>query len=427
MSNQSLVINQSQPLNGEIKISGAKNAVLVIMASLILPSGKSKLTNVPNSSDVFQMIVLLESLGAQVKFDANLGILEIDSSTIDRHKVSSEIMKKMRASILVMGPLLARFKRAEVALPGGCVIGARPIDYHLKLLSRMGVDIQFSGEFLTASTGSLRSARLILEYPSVGATENALMAAVAASGPTQIINAAIEPEVLDLITVLRKMGAVINILPPATIEIYPATQLHPIEHDVMPDRLEAGSLLLAASVTGGEILIPNAPALLMDVFLLKLQEMGHSMAIGENGMGVWIKATKTPQAVSFKTMPYPGFPTDLQAPMLAALCLATGTSIVQETVYENRMLHVRELQKMGAQITVEGTTAIVKGVDELYGAQVIAPDIRGGYALVVAGLAAKGQTTITGVHHLRRGYEEMDVKLSSLGASLAFKDGQLLG
>lgn len=422
MSNQCLLINQSEFLKGEVKIAGAKNAVLVIMASLILTNGKSKLTNVPNSSDVYQMINLLESLGAQIAFDALEGILLVDTSTINKYKVNSELMKKMRASILVMGPLLARFKKAEVALPGGCVIGARPIDYHLKLFSKMGVDIKFSGEFLEASASSLNSARLILEYPSVGATENALMAAVMSSGTTQIINAAIEPEVLDLIDVLKKMGAHINVLPPATIEIHPAKDLKPIEHDIMGDRLEAGSLLLAACATGGEIIIPNAPALSMDVFLLKLQEMGHSIAIEDNGKGIWLKATNSPQAVSFKTMPYPGFPTDLQAPMMAALCLASGASVIEETVYENRMLHVRELQKMGAQISVEGTKATIKGVDELYGTHVIAPDIRGGYALVVAGLAAKGQTVITGVHHLNRGYEELDLKLGKLGAHLSFKD-----
>ena len=265
--------------------------------------------------------------------------------------------------------------------------------------------------------------KLVLEYPSVGATENLLMAATLTRGTTHIINAALEPEVLDLVTVLKKMGAKISVLPPATIEIEGVEDLHAIEHSIIPDRLEAGALLLAAAITGGEISIPDAPAYALDVFLFKLEEMGHFIEIGKNDVGIKLRATPSPRAVSFKTGPFPGFPTDLQAPMMAAQCLAEGASVIEETVFENRFLHVRELQKMGAQIAVEYNKATVKGVDSLYGSSVIATDIRGSCALVLAALVAKGTTTMTAIHHWRRGYESLDKKLALLGARISL--GQL--
>lgn len=418
MENSFFQIEQSLGLKGEVSLVGAKNAVLVIMASMLLTSGKSRLCNVPASSDVFQMIKLLEQLGAVIMFDQELHILEIDTTLVNKWCVTSEIMKKMRASILVMGPLLARFGRADIAQPGGCSIGERPIDYHLKNFLKMGVIIEENGEFLHARTDAIVPKKLVLEYPSVGATENLMMAATLTRGTTQIINAALEPEVLDLVTVLQKMGAKISILPPATIEIEGVEDLHAIEHDIIPDRLEAGALLLAAAITGGEISIPDAPIHTLDVFLYKLDEMGHSIEVGANGMGVKLRATQSPKAVSFKTGPFPGFPTDLQAPMMAAQCLAEGTSVIEETVFENRFLHVRELQKMGAQVAVEYNKATVKGVDSLYGAQVIATDIRGSCALVLAALVAKGTTSMTALHHWRRGYESLDKKLALLGARI---------
>lgn len=421
-----VVINQSAPLQGEVSLTGAKNAVLVIMASLILTSGKSRLTNVPASQDVWHMIKLLNNLGASTNFDPSSGILDVDTSTIDKYTVSPDIMKKMRASILVMGPLLARFLKAEVALPGGCLLGARPIDFHLKAFARMGASIEINGEYLSASANRLQPGVFILEYPSVGATENIMMASVFTKGITRIINAALEPEVFDLISILTKMGARVNVVPPATIEIEGVESLAPVNHSIMHDRLEAGSLLLAAAITGGEIYLPQAPFECMDVFLEKLREMGHTISRGFPGSkdktaGIHLKATKNPHAVSFKTMPYPGFPTDLQAPMMAALCLSSGTSVIQETVFENRLLHVRELQKMGAQITVHGDTATIIGVDQLYGTSVIAPDIRASCALVLAGLAAQGKTEMTGVHHLKRGYDNIIDKLTSLGALVNIK------
>lgn len=416
-----LVVEQSQPLQGHVSLTGAKNAVLVIMASLILTRGVSRLTNVPRSDDVLHMIKLLQELGADVFFDEQLHLLEVDTTHLNRYKVAPEIMKKMRASILVMGPLLARFGKAEIALPGGCVLGARPINYHVNNFVKMGVAIEIQGEFLTASAAHMHAGKCILEYPSVGATENIMMAAVLTPGVTRIINAALEPEVLDLIDVLKKMGARIDILPTATIEIHGVTTLHPIEHTIMFDRLEVGSLLLATAITGGEIALPQAPAYVLDMLLMKLQEMGHFVEVGPNDVGITFKATKNPKAVSFKTAPYPGFPTDLQAPMMALQCLAEGTSVVEETVFENRLVHTRELQKMGAQITIDHNTAVITGVEKLYGTQVIATDIRASCALVIAGLAAQGTTIMSGIHHWTRGYDALEKKLAVLGARIALK------
>lgn len=416
-----IAIEQSLGLQGEADLVGAKNAVLVIMISLILTDGKSVLNNVPNSDDVLQMIQLLEDLGAQVTFFPELNRLEVDTRTINNYKVRPEIMKKMRASVLVMGPLLARFARAEIALPGGDQIGERPIDYHLKNFERMGVTQEITGESLIVHARELSAATLVLEYPSVGATENLLMAATLTKGTTRIVNAAIEPEVLDLITILRKMGAQISISVPATIEIQGVDRLQAVEHQIMYDRLEAGSLLLAAAITGGSIYLPTADWDILDVFLAKLQEMGHTVVKGDNGKGIKLIATQSPRAVSFKTSPYPGFPTDLQPLMMAAQCFAQGKSVVHETVYENRFLHIREFQKMGANIKVEGDRAYIIGVEELYGTHVIATDIRASCALVLAGLAAKGKTIMTGVNHWKRGYQALDKKLSSLGAKILLK------
>lgn len=416
-----ITIEQSLGLSGQSQLAGAKNAVLVIIASLILTEGISVLTNVPCSNDVLQMIELMRDLGAQVVFYVDKNTLEVDTRFINSYKVNPAIMKKMRASILVMGPLLARFSRAEIALPGGCAIGDRPIDFHIKNFEKMGVDCAIDGDFLIGITKKLQAKTLVLEYPSVGATENLMMAAALTQGTTKIINAALEPEVLDLITVLKLMGAHIAILPPATIEIHGVASLSPIKHHVMYDRLEAGALLLAAAITGGTITLPHADASAMEVFLLKLQEMGHTLILDPSGKGITLHATKQPRAVSFTTGPYPGFPTDLQASMMAAQCLAEGKSVIHETVFENRFLHVRELQKMGAQITVNGDRVLVTGVDALYGASVIATDIRASCALVLAGLAAKGTTVMTGIHHWKRGYESLEKKLALLGANIVLK------
>lgn len=418
-----LKVKQSLKLSGEISLFGAKNAVLVIMASLVLTSGKSRLKNVPASSDIFHMIKLLRALGAQVHFDPVQHVLDVDTTFINKWQVSPDIMQKMRASILVMGPLLARFGKADIALPGGCIIGSRPIDYHMKNFAKMGVVIDLQGAYLKAHVDHLIAKDLVLDYPSVGATENLMMAAILVPGITRIINAALEPEVLDLIQVLQKMGANIVIEPPATVVITGVSALHPIEHAIIPDRLEAGALLLAAAISGGSISIPNARADHMAVFLLKLEQMGHTIDCSK---GIRLTATQDPVAVSFKTGPYPSFPTDLQAPMMAALCVANGKSVIEETVYENRFHHIRELQKMGAVITVEGNTATISGVDELFGTQVIATDIRGSCALALAGLVANGTTTMTGVTHWQRCYDHFEKKLAQLGADIELKAESLL-
>lgn len=409
---------QSLNLSGDCNLIGAKNAVLVIMASLVLVEGKSTLTNVPYSADVLNMITLLQDLGAQVDCNWLENTISVDTTHLKGFTVSPAIMKKMRASILVMGPLLARFSRAQIALPGGCLLGARPIDFHLKNFEKMGIQLQQDGEFLSGIASQLHAATLVLEYPSVGATENLMMAAVLTPGITRIINAAIEPEVLDLIAILQKMGARINVMAPATIEIEGVSRLNPVQHQIMFDRLEAGSLLLAAAITGGHIYLPQARADVLDVFLLKLEEMGHTIEVGANGTGIRLIATKNPKAVSFRTSPFPGFPTDLQAPMMVAQCLASGKSVIHETVFENRFLHIRELQKMGAQIALDGDRATITGVECLYGTHVIATDIRASCALVLAGLAARGTTIMTGIHHWMRGYDSLEKKLSQLGARI---------
>lgn len=419
MFEECITVDQSTELKGEVSLSGAKNSALVSIASLLLTDGKSQLKNVPCSEDIFCMIKLLEGLGATINFDRQNKVLDVDTSTVNKYQANPEIMKKMRASVLITGPLLARFGRADIAMPGGCVIGQRPINFHVNNFKKMGVKFVQEGDFLSGSVDKMTSKRIVLEYPSVGATENIMMAATLIPGTTQILNAALEPEVLDLICLLKKMGAKISILPPATIEIEGVFNLAPAEHTVMCDRLEAGSLLIAAAMTGGDVFIPNADANLLDVFLLKLEEMGHSIITGDDGKGIRLIGTKNPVAVSFKTAQYPCFPTDLQAPMMAAQCLAEGISEIEETVFENRLIHVNELRKMGAQIKVEGNKATIIGVKELYGTEVIASDIRASCALVLAGLCAKGRTVMKGVHHFKRGYDGLDQKLSYLGARIS--------
>lgn len=414
---------RSDRLMGTVELSGAKNAVLVTIASLILTKGKSILYNVPASADVYEMAELLSQLGATVFFDPENHQLTVDTTLLCAYTVSDEIMKKTRTSILALGPLLARFGRARMGgSPGGDAIGKRPIDYHLKNFEKMGVVIDYEGNFLCASVAQLNGVRLVLEYPSVGATENLIMAATLAQGSTQIINAACEPEVLDLIAALTKMGAKIKIDISSTIIIDGVDRLNAIEHTIMVDRLEAGSLLIAVAATGGEITIPNANANVLDVFLLKLEEMGHIITVGDGGKGIHLRATQTPKAVSFKTAPYPGFPTDLQAPMMALQSIANGTSIIEETVFENRFHHAYELIKMGADIKIEHNKAIVAGVKHLCAAHVVAKDIRASMALVVAGLVAHGTTVVTGVHHWRRGYDALEKKLQKLGARVSIHE-----
>ena len=422
MSSGYIYVKQSGPLQGEVTLDGAKNAVLVIMASLLLTSGKSILKNVPALSDVDQMILILESLGAVIVFDRERNILEVDMSYLQHDAIAQEYVKKFRASFLILGPLLARFKDVKLALPGGDEIGVRPLDYHVKNFIKMNAVFDYKSGLLHARTEQLFAQKIVLDYPSVGATENLMMAMVLTPGKSLIINAAIEPEVLDLIKVLKKMGANIKVIAPATIQVTGVTTLKAIEHSVMPDRLEAGSLLVAGAITGGDIYIPDAVVADMDLFLMKLEEMGHCITSGKKGLGVRIRGSKSAKAVSFKTTPFPGFATDLQPMMMIAQAVAVGTCNIFETVFENRFLHVPELNKMGAQIQAAGHFATVVGVQDLQGAHVVAKDIRAACALGLAGLVAHGETYIEGLHHWKRGYETFDEKLRSLGAHIELRD-----
>lgn len=423
LGNQSSIhVRQSGPLQGEFRVLGAKNAALVIMVSLILVRGKSTLYNVPASADIFSTITLLQALGARVLFSPFDHRLDVDTSAITHWSVSPAIMQKTRASILAMGPLIARFGKADLAYPGGDAIGARPIDLHLKNFIKMGVAIKEGEHILEARVAdSLKGCRLRLDYPSVGATENLLLAAVVAQGTTCVVNAALEPEVLDLIAVLNKMGAKIEIQCPNTllIEGVAANDLQPIEHEIIPDRLEAGSVLTAVAVTGGTVCVPNIAADILDLFLLKLEEMGHEVIIGPFNKGITVKATSHPQAVSFKTGPYPSFATDLQPLLMVAQTVASGVSVIEETVHENRLQHVHSLRAMGAQITIDHHKAIVHGVRSLHGTHVEATDIRASCALVIAGLIAKGVTVVDGAEHWMRGYERLEERLRPLGAHIA--------
>ncbi|MDP3788288.1 MAG: UDP-N-acetylglucosamine 1-carboxyvinyltransferase [Candidatus Chromulinivorax sp.] len=420
MKNDFILVKKSVPLTGQVLVSGAKNAALPILASLVLTSGISVLKNVPHLTDIESMVSLLEQLGAVIDADYASGILTVDTTDIHRWQVSEEIMQKTRASIVILGPLLARFNRADVAFPGGDAIGARPIDYHLKNFKKMGAAITQQENIISLHAEKLTAQRFVLDYPSVGATQNILMAAVLVSGVSHIVNAAIEPEVMDLIYILQKMGAQISLEYPATIKIIGVEKLHAVAYEIMPDRLEAGALLIAAAITGGDITLPNACAQDMELFLMKLEEMGHAIEINAQG-GVRLIACKNPQAVSFKTAPYPGIATDLQPLMMIAQAVAQGKCEAIETVFENRFLHVPYLQLMGARMEVLGShKALVTGVKKLQGATVIATDIRASCALVLAGFVADGTTRVFGVSHWWRGYESLDRKLRALGAEIEF-------
>lgn len=427
MAESYLLAKHSPSLHGDVSLFGAKNATLPILASLILTSGKSILSNVPASKDVLLMIKLLQDLGAQASFDLSNHILMVDTSTLTRFEVKPSIMKQMRASILVLGPLLARFGKARVALPGGCLIGKRPINLHLAGLKKIGVILQEEGSFLTASCHDrLRGQcyRIVLEYPSVGATENIMMFSVLGCDEMTIVNAALEPEVCDLIVAMKKMGAHITCEPGAIIKIRGVNWLRPVVHEVLPDRLVAGAILLATAICGGEVHVVNARADHLDMFLAKLEEMGHQIQIGVQFQGVRLIACRSPVAVNVKTGPYPSFPTDLQAPMMVAQCLARGNSVIEETVFENRFMHVKELQKMGAEISVEGAMAMVTGGRKLRGCSVNAPDIRASCALVLAGFAAEGATKIFGIEHWKRAYGSLEEKFAALGAVVSLIDLQ---
>ena len=409
-----LLVTGGTPLEGDVRVSGAKNSALKLQAAVLLAEGRSILRNVPRIQDCLTMNEVLEHLGALVSWVD--GTLEIDSSEARPLETPYELVSRMRASILVLGPLLARFGRARVAMPGGCNIGSRKIDLHLRGLERMGARFRQEHGVLEAETDGLRGTVVSLDFPSVGATENVMMAAVGARGTTVIENAAREPELVDLARLLVTMGARIDGVGTPTIEIEGVDRFEPVEHVVIPDRVEAGTFAIAVCATGGRIVLRDARADHLDLVLSKLAEAGADILVTETGLAVSMQGR--PRAVDLVTLPYPGFPTDLQPQMMALLAQATGTSIVTENVFESRFMFVDELNRMGADIRTEGHHAVIRGVPRLSAAPVRALDIRAGAAMVVAAMAADGVTEIEDVHHVDRGYEDFEAKLAALGAEV---------
>jgi len=409
-----IVINGGERLIGEIEISGSKNATLPIFASAILTEGENIFHNVPNLKDVETIGKVLKNLG--INIEAKGSTYKIDAREILNHEAPYELVKTMRASILVLGPLIARKGRATVSLPGGCAIGARPINLHLMGLEAMGAKIELTRGYIEAKADRLKGASISFDIPTVTGTENLIMAAVLAKGKTILQNAAMEPEVVELANVLNKMGARIKGAGTRVIEIEGVDELHPIEHIIIPDRIEAGTLMVAAGLTRGNIRLINCPIEHMEAVILKLRDAG--LEIEKDGNGVRVVGNKRIRSVDIKTQPYPGFPTDMQAQFMALMCLSRGLSVISETIFENRFIHVSELRRMGADIRIQGNTAIIQGVDHLSGAPVMATDLRASASLILAGLAAEGTTEVSRVYHLDRGYEGLDRKLARLGANI---------
>ncbi|CUH94038.1 UDP-N-acetylglucosamine 1-carboxyvinyltransferase 2 [Propionispora sp. 2/2-37] len=410
---EKFVVTGEVQLCGKIRVGGAKNAALPIMAATLLCSGVSVIHDVPYLSDIKAMQGIMTLLGAEIKREGRT--LIIDSSNVHRVEVPEQLMREMRASVFLMGPLLGRFHKVRLSYPGGCAIGHRPIDLHLKALEKIGARIKEKFGFIDAEADSLIGSEIYLDFPSVGATENAIMAAVLAKGVTIICNAAREPEIFDLQTFLNKMGAKITGAGSDTIRIEGVERLVAVEHTIICDRIQAGTYLIAGAITRGDVVVENiVPEYLVSV-IDKLEGIGSVIQVGENFIRV---RSKELRGVDIKTLPHPGFPTDLQAPILSLLTMAKGTSIITETIFENRFKHVDELMRMGAQIKVEGRTAIIRGVPKLTGTKVTAPDLRAGGALVLAALAAEGTTEIEQIYHIDRGYENFEEHLQSLGAHI---------
>lgn len=411
-----IIVRGGKKLSGRVKINGAKNAVLPIIAASILGTdGVSVIHDAPPLDDVLVINKVLESLGIKIEYKHET--VRIDASKIDTCEASYDLVRKMRASFLVMGPLLARVGQARISLPGGCAIGTRPIDQHLKGFEAMGAEIELGQGYIEARvSGRLKGAKVYLDVASVGATENIMMAAALAEGTTLIENAAKEPEIVDLANYLNAMGAKIRGAGTGIIRIDGVSKLTGAVHTVIPDRIEAGTYMIAAAITNSDLYIEGAIGDHLRPVISKMQEMGVQIQEDENGLRVY---TDRPlRAVDLKTLPYPGFPTDMQSQMMALLLMADGTSLVTETVFENRFMHVEQMLNMNAQIKVEGRTAVVSGGSKLQGAKVCATDLRAGAALVLAALAADGDTEITGIHHIDRGYVDIAEKLSALGADI---------
>ncbi len=411
-----LLIEGGAVLDGRIRISGAKNAALPILAGTLLASEPVTIRNVPHLKDVTTTLSLLQMMGVEVTVDDQLNV-EVDAGNISSYEAPYELVKTMRASILVLGPLVARFGEADVSLPGGCAIGARPVNLHVAGLQSMGADVSVENGFIKARAERLKGAHIVFDTVTVTGTENLLMAAVLAEGESVLENAAREPEVTDLAAFLTTLGAKIEGAGSSTITVQGVDSLGGGEHSVLPDRIEAGTYLVAAAMTGGHIRLEGAAPDTLEAVLIKLGEAGATIEVGED----WIELNmqgKRPAAVDIRTAPYPAFPTDMQAQFCALNALASGVATITETIFENRFQHVLELQRMGADIQLEGHTAIIKGVDRLTAAPVMATDLRASAGLVLAGLAADGETLVDRIYHVDRGYERIEEKLRRLGASI---------
>ncbi len=414
----SILVTGNGPLNGQIPIAGAKNACLTLMPATLLSEEPLTLTNAPRLSDIKTMTALLQSLGAEVSALQDGQVIAMSSHDLTSQTADYDIVRKMRASNLVLGPLLARFGQAVVSLPGGCAIGARPMDLHVEGLEALGAEIELKDGYLHAKApGGLKGAVHEMRFASVGATENIVMAATLAKGTTVLKNAAREPEIVDLVECLRKMGAQISGEGTSTIEIQGVDRLHGATHQVVTDRIELGTYMLAPAICGGEVELLGGRMSLVSSFVEKLEAAGVSVSETVKGLKVARKNGRV-QAVDVVTEPFPGFPTDLQAQMMALMCTAEGTSVLEERIFENRFMHAPELTRMGAQIEVHGGTATVTGVEQLKGAPVMATDLRASVSLILAGLAAEGETTVSRVYHLDRGYEHVVRKLEGVGAKI---------
>lgn len=410
-----IMVEKSPPLRGSVRVSGAKNAALPILAASILGTEDILLEDVPNLKDVEVMCEVLSSLGAKVE-KLGKGIIKINSKDINNYETKYELMSKMRASFLVMGPLLTRLGKTKTSLPGGCAIGTRPIDLHLKGFRALGATIDSDHGNIGAFAEKLVGDKIYLDFPSVGATENIMMAAVLAEGETIIDNAAMEPEIVDLSSFLNKLGADVKGAGTSTIRIKGVEKLGGAQHSIIPDRIEAGTFMVAAAITGGDITVNNVISSHIKPAIAKLKETGCQVI--ENGDSVRVIAPEKLKPIDIKTLPYPGFPTDLQAQFMAMMIVSEGTSVAIETVFENRFMHVDELKRMGADVQIDGRSAIIKGVKSLTSAQVKATDLRAGAALILAGLVSQGVTEIGDIYHIDRGYEDVEEKFAALGAKI---------
>ncbi len=409
-----LLITGGKRLSGEITISGAKNAALPILCAGLLTADSIDLSNVPNLHDVTTMLKILRQTGMRVEQDDHR--VRLNGNAINKLEAPYDLVKTMRASILVLGPLLARFGEAKVSLPGGCAIGSRPVDQHIKGLQALGAEIAIEAGYIHATAKKLKGTRIVTDMITVTGTENLMMAATLADGETVLENAAREPEVGDLAKLLVAMGAQIDGIGTDRLVIQGVPHLHGASHAVIPDRIETGTFLCAVAAVGGDVVLNNVRHDILDAALDKLREIGVVLTFGDD----WIRAQMSarPKAVSFRTTEYPGFPTDMQAQFMAVNCVAHGASHITETIFENRFMHVQEMNRLGATIEIEGNTAFVAGVDRLVGAPVMATDLRASASLVIAGLAAQGETLIDRIYHLDRGYDQMEVKLSAVGADI---------